>query len=145
MTIDTRSILLAMLVMIFFLINYAILRDLIYGIFLGSKSKKTAAKIKSEQGFWAKLTMTYVGQHLKKYEQAYKRWQLVTLIHVILTVLSLVAFIVLPIFSVAFWIIAIVCGVMTLYNAALFMVMMSKTTGSDNKTNRKGSPWKYEQ
>ncbi len=145
MTVDTRSILLAMLVMIFFLINYAILRDLIYGIFLGSKSKKTAAKIKSEQGFWAKLTMTYVGQHLKKYEQAYKRWQLVTLIHVILTVLSLIAFIVLPIFNTAFWIIATICGVMTVYNAVLFMVMMSKTTGSDNKTNRKGSPWKYEQ
>lgn len=145
MTVDTRSILLAMLVMIFFLINYAILRDLIYGIFLGSKSKKTAAKIKSEQGFWAKLTMTYVGQNLKKYELAYKHWQLVTLIHVILTVLSLIAFIVLPIFNVAFWIIAIVCGVMTVYNAVLFMVMMSKTTSSDNKTNRKGSPWKYEQ
>ena len=72
MTIDTRSVLLAILVMIFFLINYAILRDLIYGIFLGSKSKKTAAKIRDEQSFFAKLTMTYVGQHLKKHEQAYK-------------------------------------------------------------------------
>ncbi len=145
MTIDTRSVLLAILVMIFFLINYAILRDLIYGIFLGSKSKKTAAKIKSEQGFLAKLTMSYVGQHLKKHEQAYKNWQLVTLIHAILTVLSLAAFIVLPILGVKFWIVALVCGVMTVYNAALFMVMMTKTTSSDNKTNRKGSPWKYEQ
>ncbi|MDD5946371.1 MAG: hypothetical protein PUC41_01040 [Oscillospiraceae bacterium] len=145
MTVDTRSVLLAILVMIFFLINYAILRDLIYGIFLGSKSKKTAAKIKSEQGFWAKLTMSYVGQHLKKYEQAYQNWQRVTLIHAILTVLSLIAFIVLPILGIEFWIVAIVCGVMTVYNAVLFMVMMSKTTSSDNKTNRKGSPWKYEQ
>lgn len=145
MTIDTRSILLAILVMIFFLINYALLRDLIYGIFLGSKSKKTAAKIKSEQGFWAKLSMNYVGQHLKKYEQAYKSWQIMTLIHAILTVLSLVAFIVLSILGTAFWIVATVCGVLTVYNAALFMVMMSKTTSSDNKTNRKGSPWKYEQ
>lgn len=145
MTVDTRSVLLAILVMIFFLINYAILRDLIYGIFLGSKSKKAAAKIKSEQGFWAKLTMSYVGQHLKKYEQAYQNWQRVTLIHAILTVLSLIAFIVLPILGIEFWIVAIVCGVMTVYNAVLFMVMMSKTTSSDNKTNRKGSPWKYEQ
>ncbi len=143
--IDTRSVLLSILVMIFFLINYAILRDLIYGIFLGSKSKKTAAKIKSEQKFLAKLTMSYVGQYLKKHEQAYKNWQIVTLIHAILTVLSLAAFIVLPILAVKFWIVAILCGVMTVYNAALFMVMMSKTTTSDNKTNRKGSPWKYEQ
>lgn len=145
MTIDTRSVLLAILVMIFFFINYAILRDLIYGIFLGSKSKKTAAKIRDEQSFFAKLTMTYVGQHLKKHEQAYKNWQLVTLIHAILTVASLAAYIVLIALGAEFWIVALICGVMTVYNAALFMVMMTKTTTSDNKTNRKGSPWKYEQ
>lgn len=145
MTIDTRSVLLAILVVLFFLINYAILRDLIYGILLGSKSKKTATKIKAEQGFFSKLTMCYVGQYLKKHEQAYKNWQIVTLIHVILTLLALAAYIILIALGTEFWIVAAICGVLTVYNAVLFMVMMSKTTTSDNKTNRKGSPWKYEQ
>ena len=51
---DGRSILLAMIPVGFTLVNYAILRDMIWGIFLGSKSKKTAQKIKDEQSFMSK-------------------------------------------------------------------------------------------
>ena len=45
---DSRSILLALLPIGLTLISYAIIRDLLWGIFLGNKSKKTALRIKGE-------------------------------------------------------------------------------------------------
>lgn len=142
---DTRSILLALMVMIFFLINCLILRDLLFGIFLGSKSKKSAAKIKSEQKFFSNLTMRYIKPHLTKYQDAYRKWQIARIINASIAVLSLAAFITMIVTGVEFWIVAILCGVLTIYCAVLFMLMMTQTTTSDNKKNRKGSPWKFEQ
>ena len=63
----------------------------------------------------------------------------------LLTLAQVIAFTVLIILDVPFVIIAIICGVIVLFNGSLFSVMMSKTEASDNKHNRKGTPWKFEQ
>ena len=143
---DARSILLSLLPIGLTLVNYAILRDLIWGIFLGSKSKKTATRIKGEQKGFAKFTQRYIGPLLTKYQSDYKAWMTVKLITFLSVFAQLAAFILLIfVFKIKFWIVAIICGAITLLNIILFSVMMNKTTVSDNKHDRKGSPWKFEQ
>lgn len=143
---DARSILLSMLPIGLTLINYAIVRDLLWGIFLGNKSKKSATKIKSEQKGWAKFTQSYMTPYIKKYEDEYKKWKAVRLTTLIAALVQLILFIVLIfVVRVEFWIVAIICGVLVVANIVLFSIMMTKTEPSDNKHDRKGSPWKFEQ
>lgn len=142
---DARSILLAMLPVGLTLINYAILRDMLWGIFLGNKSKKSAQKIKDEAKTWQKMTQNYMTPHITKFQKEYVVWKRMKHILLLLTLAQVIAFIVLIIRYVPFWIIAIICGVIVLFNVILFSVMMSKTEASDNKHNRKGTPWKFEQ
>lgn len=142
---DARSILLAMLPVGITLINYAIIRDMLWGIFLGNKSKKSALKLKGEAKTLDKMTQNYMKSHITKYEKDYKVWTGVKRMMILLTLAQLIAFTVMIILDVPFWIIAIICGVLVLYNIILFGVMMSKTEGSDNKHDRKGTPWKFEQ
>lgn len=143
---DARSILLAMLPVGLTLINYAILRDMIWGIFLGNKSKKSALKIKGEAKAWAKMTQNYITPHITKYEKDYKVWSGVKRVTLLLALVQVVAFVILiAVCKIPFWIIAIICGVIVLWNVILFSVMMTKTEASDNKHNRKGTPWKFEQ
>lgn len=141
---DGRSILLALIPVGFTLVNYAIVRDMIWGIFLGSKSKKTAQKIKDEQPFMQKWTQSYIKPLLTKYEKEYAVWTGVKRATFILTVAQVIAFIVMIALKVPFWVVAIVCGVIALWNVILFIVMMNRTAASDNKTDRKGSPWEFE-
>jgi len=142
---DARSILLSMLPVGLTLINYAIVRDLIWGIFLGNKSKKSATKIKGEQKGWAKFTQSYMTPYIKKYEKEYKGWSLVRTSLLFATVVQIILFILLIVLDIKFWVIAIICGVIVLANVVLFAVMMNQTQSSDNKHDRKGSPWKFEQ
>lgn len=142
---DARSILLAMLPVGLTLINYAILRDMLWGIFLGNKSKKSAQKIKDEAKTWQKMTQNYMTPHITKFQKEYVIWKRMKHILLLLTLAQVIAFTVLIIRYVPFWIIAIICGVIVLFNVILFSVMMSKTEASDNKHNRKGTPWKFEQ
>lgn len=143
---DSRSILLSLLPVGLTLVNYAILRDLIWGIFLGSKSKKTANRIKGEQKGMQRFTQSYIGPLLTKYQSDYKGWTAVKRITFISVFVQIVAFVLLiAVFKVKFWIVAVICGVITLANIVLFSIMMNKTTVSDNKHDRKGSPWKFEQ
>lgn len=141
---DGRSILLALIPVGFTLVNYAIVRDMIWGIFLGSKSKKTAQKIKDEQPFMQKWTQSYIKPLLTKFEKEYAVWTGVKRATFILTVAQVIAFIVMIALKVPFWVVAIVCGVIALWNVILFIVMMNRTAASDNKTDRKGSPWEFE-
>lgn len=142
---DARSVLLAMLPVGLTLINYAIARDLIWGIFLGNKSKKSAAKIKAEQKGWAKFTQNYMTPYIKKYEKEYNGWKIVRSALIIAAIAQLVLFTLLVALDTQFWIVAIICGVIIAANIALFVVMMNQTQPSDNKHDRKGSPWKFEQ
>ena len=142
---DSRSILLSLLPVGLTLITYAIIRDLLWGIFLGSKSKKAATRIKGEQTGFQRFTQSYIGPLLTRYEKDFKTWMLLKRI-VFSVIAQVVAFVLLiAVFKVKFWIVAIICGVIVLLNVILFTVMMNKTTTSDNKHNRKGSPWKFEQ
>ena len=142
---DARSILLAMLPVGLTLINYAILRDMIWGIFLGNKSKKSALKIKGEAKTWQKMTQNYITPYITKYEKDYKKWKGIKLFTLLFALAQVIAFTILIIRYVPFWIIAIICGVIVLLNVILFSIMMSKTEASDNKHDRKGTPWKFEQ
>jgi len=142
---DGRSILLAMLPVGITLINYAIIRDLIWGILLGSKSKKTALKIKAEQNGMTKFRQTYIGQHLKKYEKEYKKWMLLKVCTFLFSIAQIIAFAVMIIMKVQFGIIAIICGVIILLDIVLFILMMKETATSTNKKSTKGSPWRFEQ
>ncbi|MBR5372771.1 MAG: hypothetical protein IK130_11225 [Oscillospiraceae bacterium] len=143
---DGRSILLAMLPVALTLINYAIIRDLIWGIFLGSKSKKSALKIKAEQKGMAAFRQSYIGAHLKKYEKDYTKWMTIKLCTFIFAIVQLAAFIVLiAVLKLAFWIIAIICAVIIVLNIVLFILMMKETATSTNKKSTKGSPWRFEQ
>jgi uncharacterized membrane protein len=127
------------------LINYAIIRDMLWGIFLGNKSKKSALKLKGEAKTWDKMTQNYMKSHITKYEKEYNVWTGVKRVMILLTLAQLIAFTIMIILDVPFWVIAIICGAIVLYNIILFGVMMSKTEGSDNKHDRKGTPWKFEQ
>ena len=142
---DARSILIAMLPVGLTLINYAIVRDMLWGIFLGNKSKKSALKLKGEAKTWDKMTQNYMKPHITKYEKEYHVWTGIKRGMLLLTLAQLIAFTVMIILDIPFWIIAIICGVIVLCNVILFSVMMSKTESSDNKHNRKGTPWKFEQ
>lgn len=142
---DARSILLAMLPVGLTLINYAILRDMIWGIFLGNKSKKSALKIKGEAKTWQKMTQNYITPYITKYEKDYKKWKGIKLFTLLFALAQVIAFTILIIRYVPFWIVAIICGVIVLLNVILFSIMMSKTEASDNKHDRKGTPWKFEQ
>lgn len=143
--IDPRSILLALIPVGLTLINYAIIRDLIWGIFLGSKTKKAALRIKSEQTGWQKFTQNYIGPLLSKYQGAFKKWTLIKRIAFFGAVAQVIAFFLMIFFGVQFWIVALVCGVICLVNVVLFIIMMNMTRASDVKHDRKGSPWKFEQ
>lgn len=142
---DSRSILLALLPIGLTLISYAIIRDLLWGIFLGNKSKKAALRIKSEAKGMEKLTQSYMTPHIIKYQKDYKTWKLMRTLMLLFAFIQLAGFTVMVITRVPFWIVAIVCGVIVIFNIVLFGIMMSKTQSSDNKHDRKGSPWKYEQ
>lgn len=142
---DARSILLAMLPVGLTLINYAILRDLLWGIFLGNKSKKSALRIKGEASGWDKFTQSYMTPHITKYQAEYKKWKAIKTGTLLFTLAQVIGFILLIVLKVKFWIVAIICGVIVVLNVILFGVMMSKTEASDNKHNRKGTPWKFEQ
>jgi len=141
---DPRSILLAMLPVGLTLINYAIVRDLLWGILLGSKSRKTADKIKAEQGFMSKWTQSYIKPNLTKYEKEYSVWTLVKRIVFGLTIAQIIAFVLMIVLGVPFWVVSIVVGAICLFNIVLFIIMMNKTAASDNRTDRKGSPWEFE-
>lgn len=142
---DGRSILLALLPVCITLINYSIIRDLIWGIFLGSKSKKTALKIKAEQTGMVRFRQTYIGQHLKKFEKDYKKWMALKLCTFLFSAAQIIAFALMIILNVQFWIVAIVCGVIILADIVLFILMMKETATSTNKKSTKGSPWRFEQ
>ena len=142
---DPRSILLAMLPVGLTLINYAIMRDLIWGIFLGSKKQKSALKHKEEAKGFARFRQTYIEQYLTKYQGEYKKWMGIKLVTFLLTIVQVIGFVVLIICRVPFWIIAIICGVFVLWNIIMFAVMMKETETSTNKKSTKGSPWRFEQ
>ncbi len=142
---DSRSILLALLLVGISLINYAVLRDMIYGIFLGNKSKKSADKIIAEQNGFAKFTQSFMTQYIVKHQVAFQKWMRFKQFHFLFTVVQLIAFVVLIVLNIQFWIIAIICGVLAIYNTVIFMLMMKQTATSDNKKTRKGSPWTFEQ
>ncbi len=141
---DSRSILLAFLPVGLTLINYAILRDLLWGILLGNKSKKSAEKHKAEASGWAKFTQNYMTPLITKYEKEYRVWSGVKRATFILAIAQVIAFTLMVILYVPFWVVAIICGVIVLWNIILFSVMMTRTESSDNKRSRKGTPWKYE-
>lgn len=142
---DGRSILMAMLPVALTLINYAIMRDLLWSILLGSKSKKSALKIKAEQKGLTAFRQTYIGQHLKKYEKEYKKWMALKLCTFLFAIAQLIGFALMVVLKVPFWIVAIVCGVIVLVNIVLFILMMKETATSTNKKSTKGSPWRFEQ
>ena len=142
---DGRSILLSMVPFGLTLINYAIIRDLLWGILLGSKSQKSAEKIRSEATGWPKCSQRYIAPHLTRFEKDYKTWMTLKLITLLCAAAQLIAFILMIfVFKLPFWIVAIVCGVIILLNVVLFAVMMNQTASSTNKESTKGSPWKYE-
>ncbi len=142
---DARSILFAMLPVGLTLINYAILRDMIWGIFLGNKSKKTALKIKGEAKTWQKMTQNYMTPYITKFQKNYKLWKGIKLAMLIFALVQVIAFTIMIIRYVPFWVIAIICVVITLMNVVLFGAMMTNTESSDHKHDRKGTPWKFEQ
>ncbi|MBR5405229.1 MAG: hypothetical protein K6E36_03085 [Oscillospiraceae bacterium] len=143
--IDPRSILLALIPVGLTLINYAIIRDLIWGIFLGSKTKKAAVRIKSEQSGWQKFTQNYIAPLLSKHQGAFKKWTFIKRFAFFFAIAQVIGFFLMIFFGVQFWIVATVCGVICLANVVLFIIMMNMTRASDVKHDRKGSPWKFEQ
>lgn len=143
---DGRSILLAMLPVALTLINYAIMRDLIWGIFLGSKSKKTALKIRAEQKGMTAFRQTYIRQHLKKFEGDYAKWMGIKTVTFLLAIVQVIAFTVLIVLHASFWpVIVLICAVLAIWNIILFILMMKETATSTNKKSTKGSPWRFEQ
>lgn len=141
---DARSILLAMLPVGFTLVNYAILRDMLWGILLGSKSKKTAEKLCAEQSLIGKWTQGYIGKSIDKYQKQFSVWKLVKQLTFFFAAAQLIAFTLLVILGVPFWIVAIICGAIALIDIVLFIVMMNRTSVSGHNNNRKGAPWEFE-
>lgn len=142
---DGRSILLSLLPFGLTLINYAIMRDLIWSILLGSKSKKSALKHRAEAKGMDAFRQTYIEQYLTKYQADYKKWMGIKLVTFILAAVQLIGFTVAILCKVPFWIIAIICGVFVIWNIVMFVLMMKETETSTNKKSTKGSPWKFEQ
>jgi membrane protein implicated in regulation of membrane protease activity len=58
---------------------------------------------------------------------------------------QIIAFTLMIVLGVKFWIVSIVVGVLVIANIVLFSAMMTKTETSTNKKSTKGSPWKFEQ
>jgi hypothetical protein len=142
---DARSILLAMLPIAMTLVNYAIVRDLLWGILLGNKSKKSAQKLKDAAKGWEKFTQIYMTPHITKYQKEYKTWKTMKLALCILTIAQLIGFTLLVVLRQPFWLVVVITCVIVAFNLVLFGIMMNQTETSDNKHNRKGSPWKFEQ
>ena len=142
---DGRSILFAFIPVILTLVDYAIVRDMLWGILLGNKSKKSALKLKAEAEPWGRATQNYMTPYITKYLKEYKTWKGIKLGLLILTAAQIIAFIVLIALKTPFWVVAVITGVIVIFDIVLFSIMMSKTEASDNKHNRKGSPWKFEQ
>lgn len=143
---DSRSLLIAILVLIFSLVDYYILRDMMYGILLGSRKKKSADKIISEQPFFKKFTQSFIADHIDKYQDTFAKWSKIKLFQFIFCLVQLVAFGLLIFLNlVEFWVIAIICGVIAVYDIVLFSIMMSHTASSTLKKSSKGSPWTFEQ
>ena len=142
---DARSILMAFLPVAITLVNYAIVRDLLWGILLGNKSKKSALKLKGEAEPWAKLTQNYMVPHITKYLKEFKTWKGIKLALFALTVVQIIGFTLLVVLRKPFWVVVLITVIILALNIAVFSVMMTKTEASDNKHNRKGSPWKFEQ
>ena len=142
---DARSILLAMLPIAMTLVNYAIVRDLLWGILLGNKSKKSAQKLKDAAKGWEKFTQNYMTPHITKYQKEYKTWKTMKLALCILTIAQLIGFTLLVVLRQPFWLVIVITCVIVAFNLVLFGIMMNQTETSDNKHNRKGSPWKFEQ
>ena len=142
---DARSILMAFLPVAITLVNYAIVRDLLWGILLGNKSKKSALKLKGEAEPWAKLTQNYMVPHITKYLKEFKTWKGIKLALFVLTVVQIIGFTLLVVLRKPFWVVVLITVIIVALNIAVFSVMMTKTEASDNKHNRKGSPWKFEQ
>ena len=63
----------------------------------------------------------------------------------ILTVLQIIGFTLLVVLRKPFWVVVVITAVIVVFNIVVFSIMMNKTESSDNKHNRKGSPWKFEQ
>ena len=145
MNIDGRSILLALIPIGLTLVNYAIIRDLLWGILLGNKSKKSAEKHRAEAEGWQKFSQRYIGQYLTKYQKDYTKWMNIKVATAVLTIVQIIGFALAIIIGVPFWVVAITCGVIILANIVLFIIMMNKTESSTNKKSTKGSPWKFEQ
>ncbi|MBQ8923018.1 MAG: hypothetical protein IJ060_12840 [Oscillospiraceae bacterium] len=143
--IDFRSVLLAMVAIGLTLISYAIVRDMLWGIFLGNKSKKTALRLKGEAKGFDRISQRYMKPYLTKYQKDYKTWFTIKLLLLCFAILQTALFVWLIIKETAWTKIAIICGVVAVINVILFIVMMSKTESSSNKKNTKGSPWKFEQ
>lgn len=142
---DFRSLLLAMLPVGLTLISYAIVRDMLWGIFLGNKSKKTALRLKGEAKGFSRFSQRYMKPHITKYVKDYNKWMGIKLGLLIFSLLQIAGFTLMILMDIEFWIVALICGVIVLMNVILFMIMMSKTETSTNKKNTKGSPWKFEQ
>ena len=142
---DARSILLAMLPLALTLVNYAIVRDMLWGILLGNKSKKSALKIKGEAKSWDRFTQNYITPHIQKYQKEFKTWKTVKLALFAGTIVQIIGFALLIVLKKPFWLVGVITAVICAVNIVLFGIMMNKTESSDNKHDRKGSPWKFEQ
>ena len=142
---DSRSILLAFVPVGLTLISYAIIRDMLWSILLGNKSKKTALRLRAEAKGFDKFSQRYMKPHLTKYQKEYSQWMNIKLLTCVLSILQIIGYTVMIVLKVPFWIVAIVCGVIIVANIVLFVIMMSQTEASTNKKNTKGSPWKFEQ
>ncbi|MBP0968027.1 MAG: hypothetical protein J5722_10355 [Oscillospiraceae bacterium] len=142
---DGRSILIAFIPVVLTLVDYAIVRDLLWGILLGNKSKKSALKLKAEAEPWGRFTQNYMTPYITKYLKDFKTWKGVKLGLFLLTVAQIIAFVLLIVLKKPFWLVALITGVIVIFDIVVFSIMMSKTQASDNKHNRKGSPWKFEQ
>lgn len=143
---DSRSLLIAILVLVFSLVDYYILRDMLYGILLGSHKKKSADKIISEQPAIKKFTQSFIADHIFKYQDTFAKWRKIKVFQFILCVVQLVGFgIVIFMNLMKFWLVAAICGAITVYDIVLFGIMMSHTASSTLKKNSKGSPWTFEQ
>ena len=92
---DGRSILLSLIPVGLTLINYAIIRDLLWGILLGSKSQKSAETIRKEAEGWPKFSQRYIEPHLTKFQKDYKNWMTLKLITALAAILQIAAFILL--------------------------------------------------
>lgn len=142
---DARSILIALLPVGLTLVNYAIIRDLLWGIMLGNKSKKSAEKHRAEAQGWEKFSQRYIAKYLTKYQNDYNQWMRIKLITAVAVIVQVIGFIVMIALHTPFWVVLLISGLIVIANIVLFSIMMSKTATSTNKKSTKGSPWKFEQ